>query len=157
RALGLDENLTINQSITSLQTGSITLQFPGVGLGQSTGIQGYYNIPAGGVVTVLDSFSTRNRFYGAQVGGRFLWDCARLTVDLTARVAVGATKQEAIIGGSSAATTGFNGKNPPLTNLVTPGGVFALQNNSGTFSQSQFTVAPEISLNFDYAVTSWMS
>jgi hypothetical protein len=157
RTLALDENLTINQSITAQQTGAISLQFPGVGQGQQVGGQGYYAIPAGQTVTVLDAFSTRNRFYGAQAGGRFVWDFNRFTVDLTGKIAVGATREEVSINGVSSATAGILGNNPPVTNLVTPGGVFALQNNSGTFFQNKFTVVPEIGLNLGYAMTSWLN
>ena len=160
RSLGLDENLTINQNITALQNGSISLQYPGVGFGQpATGIQGYYSVPAGGVVTILDAFSTRNRFYGGQLGGRFSWSFFdRLTVDLTGKVAVGVTQQEVTINGSSTASLATLGAgNPTLTNLVTPGGMFALQNNIGSYSQNPFTIVPEIGLNAGYAVTPWLT
>jgi hypothetical protein len=158
RALGLDENLTIAQNITALQDGAISLQFPSVGQGQpAAGIQGYYSVPTGGVVTVFDSFSARNRFYGGQVGARFLWDLGRFSVDLTAKAALGVTHQEVTISGFSSATVASLRTNAPLTNLTTPGGMFALQNNIGSFNQNQFTVAPEIGLNIGYAVTPWMT
>jgi hypothetical protein len=61
------------------------------------------------------------------------------------------------INGLSSASAGILGNNPPIANLVTPGGVFALQNNSGTFLQNQFTIVPEIGLNIGYALTSWLN
>lgn len=153
RSLTLNENLTINQIITPAQTGNITLQYPTVGMGAAD----YYSVVAGSPVQVFDSFATRNQFYGAQVGGRFMWNYGTLGADLTVKVAAGITHQQASIAGSSSALNAIN----PVTgavasNLTTPGGVFALQNNIGNYAQNPFTIAPEIGLNLSWAVTSWM-
>ena len=80
-----------------------------------------------------------------------------MRAELTTKVAVGATHQQAFIEGSSTAAQAIN----PITavtatNLTTPGGVFAQINNSGNFSQNQFTVVPEIGLNLKYAVRPWL-
>jgi hypothetical protein len=144
RSMGLNENLSMNQNITSLQDGAITIQQP-VANGNPSN---YVNVPAGGTVQVLDSFSTTNRFYGGQIGGRFGWDLGRLNLELTGKLAVGATEETASIYGFSSAT--FGGRT-----ITTPGGVFALTSNMGNYSQSQFSVVPEIGLKLSYALTSW--
>jgi hypothetical protein len=80
-----------------------------------------------------------------------------LAVDLTAKVAVGVTHQQATIDGvSGAAAVADPNTMAVLTNLATPGGVFAQRNNIGSFSQHPFTVVPEVGLNLKYAVTSWL-
>jgi hypothetical protein len=153
RSLTLNENLTITQTIVPAQDGDITLQFPTVGQGAGS----YFFGVAGNPVYVFDSFSARNQFYGPQLGGRFRWDLGRWTADLSAKVAVGVTHQQVTIDGASAATLAINPNTGALApNLVTPGGMFALQGNIGSFSQNQFTIVPEIGLNLNYALTSWL-
>ena len=99
---------------------------------------------AGSRITVLDQFSTENRFYGGQVGGRFQWLYNRFTVDLTGKLALGVTHQESSIAGVSTLDN-------PAT--VTQGGLLALKSNIGELSRDQFTVVPELGINFQYDVT----
>jgi len=67
----------MTQLVTAQQTGAITIQQP-----PSQGNPaGYLNVPQGSTVFCYDSFSTQNRFYGAQIGGRFGWDFERLSID----------------------------------------------------------------------------
>jgi hypothetical protein len=153
RTLSMVENLSINQTVTPTQDGNISIQYPSVGLGQNN----YFAVAANAPVFVVDHFRTRNDFYGAQVGTRFAWNFAGFTADLTAKVAVGATHQQASIDGASTATMVVaNPAMPQITpqSLTTPGGTFALANNIGSYYQNQFTVVPEIGLNLKYAVTS---
>jgi hypothetical protein len=153
RALSLDENLAINQTIVPTQDGNITVQFPTTGQGAGS----YFFGAAGNPVYVNDFFGTRNQFYGPQLGTRFRWDLGRWTADITAKVAVGVTHEQANIEGSTTATLATNpNTGASVANLITPGGMFALQNNIGTYSQNQFTVVPEIGANLSYAVTSWL-
>jgi hypothetical protein len=153
RTLGLNENLSINQIITPVQTGNITLQFPTTGQGAAD----YFSVVGGSPVQVFDSFSTRNQFFGTQFGSRFRWDFGRLSADLTAKVAVGITHQEAIITGFSSAGAAINpNTGAVMSNLLTPGGVFALKNNIGSFSQNPFSIAPEIGLNLTWPITTWL-
>ena len=156
RSLTMDENLDINQTVTPAQTGNITIQYPSVGLGQNN----YFAVAANAPVFIQDHFQTRNEFYGAQVGARFAWDLFGFTADLTMKVAVGATHQEAVINGSTTASmVAANPAMPQIApqSLTTPGGTFALANNIGSYNQNQFTVVPEIGLNIKYAITSQLS
>ncbi len=153
RSLTLNENLNINQTISGAQDGTLTLQSPIVGQGAAN----YLNVLANSPVFVTDQFSTRNEFYGAQVGARFRWDSGPWSADLNAKVAVGVTHEQATINGSTTATAVSNPNTGVVSaNLTTPGGFFALQNNIGAFSQNQFSVVPEIGFNLRYEVTSWM-
>lgn len=153
RTLSLDENLSINQTVVPLQDGAVTLQYPQAGLGAGN----YYFALTGYPVYVTDSFSTRNQFFGPQTGMRFRWELGAWTAEVSGKVAIGVTHEEANIAGSSVATLALNpNTGAPSANLVTPGGMFALQNNIGSYSQNQFTVVPEIGLNITYAVTSWL-
>jgi hypothetical protein len=159
RQLSLTENLLINQTLvippappgSPSNEGNITLQFPTAGQGN------YLSVKENAPVYITDSFGTRNMFYGAQVGTRFRWDFGNLSANLTGKVALGVTHQQVAIEGSTTATAVTTATGGTATNLTTPGGVFALQGNSGNFSQNQFTVVPEIGLNLKYAVTSWFS
>lgn len=154
RALSLTESLRIDQTVIPFVEGNITIQNPIVGQGDAN----YFNVLANTPTFVVDQFRTRNRFFGGQVGGRFHWDYGALSADLNMQIALGSTHQQASISGSSSAAAASQ-INPPVlrTNLVTPGGVFALQNNSGNFSQNQFTVVPEIGLNLKYELTSQLA
>jgi hypothetical protein len=154
RTLGLTENLSINQTIVPTQDGNVTFQFPTAG----QGINFYYFGVANQPIFVVDSFSTKNQFYGPQVGGRFHWDWNRFTAELTGKVAVGVTHQEATIVGASAAVAAINPNTGAVANnLVTPGGMFALVNNIGSYTQNPFTVVPEIGITLKYAPTSWLN
>jgi hypothetical protein len=151
RALNLTENFRMDQTLTPTLTGNVTIQNPVVG----QGINNYFNVLANTPVFVTDQFGTRNQFFGGQVGGRFNWNSGALSADLNMKVALGVTHQQATINGSTLALAAVNGTTGVVgTNLLTPGGVFALQNNIGSFAQNQFTVVPEIGLNLKYALTS---
>jgi hypothetical protein len=151
RAMELTENLRIDQTISPALEGNVTVQFPRAGLGTDN----YYNVAANTPVYIVDRFGTRNQFYGGQVGGRFAWDFGPLSAELNAKVALGVTHQQASIDGSTNAATVVHPRTGTvLNNITTPGGVFALQGNTGSFSQNQFTMVPEIGVNLKYALTS---
>ncbi len=153
RSLGLNENLSINQTLSPALTGNVTLQFPNAG----QGVAFYYNVLANTPAYVSDHFSTRNLFNGPQVGGRFNFARGPFSADLNVKVAVGITHQRATIEGSSTAALAEDPNAQTIVaNLTTPGGVFALQNNSGSFSQNQFTIVPEVGFNLRCEVTSWL-
>ncbi len=155
RTVSLSENLNINQVITGAQDGNVQLQFPTVGQGAPNYLNAVRNNP----VFINDHFGTRNQFYGGQLGGRFKWFYGDFTAALSGKVAFGVTHQQVTIDGSTTGALVADGnKNPPVlfSNVTTPGGFFALQNNIGVFRQNQFTVVPEIGFDLRYAVTNWM-
>ena len=152
RSLRLEESLNIDQKVTAFNDGDITLQFPTTG----QGVGSFFNVAGNTPVFISDAFRTRNDFYGGQLGSKFSWDLGPLTADMTAKVALGVTHQQVSINGSSTATVVTDPRTNATATLTTPGGAFALLNNSGNFSQNQFTVVPEIGLNLKYALTSWL-
>ncbi|MCI0684790.1 MAG: BBP7 family outer membrane beta-barrel protein [Gemmataceae bacterium] len=143
RALGLDEELEMQENLTLRQEGASIFQRPPPGRVGSL----ITDLPAGSRIRVFDEFTTRNRFYGGQVGGRFLWNCGRLNVELLGKVALGATQQRTTIFGVSVLDNQRNG------HIETPGGLLALASNIGTYNQSQFGVVPEVGLNAHFDIT----
>jgi hypothetical protein len=92
----------------------------------------------------IDLFSTRNQFYGGQVGLQSCWQSGRWSLDLKGKLALGVTEQELDINGSQRIT------NPsgPVSSL--PGNLLALNSNIGHFSQNRFSVVPELGVNLGY-------
>jgi hypothetical protein len=100
-------------------------------------------------VTLLqDGFNTRNQFYGGQVGGRFNWQRDRLSLDVTGKLALGATHQVVDIQGSSTQTGPF-----AATPGTFPGGFFAQPSNIGRTSANQFAVLPSLEMKVGYQIT----
>lgn len=122
RFLQLNENLVITEKITVLPTS--TLPDP--------------PFTPGDMITIVDRFSTRNNFYGGQVGARTEYYRGPWFANVTGSVALGSTHQEVQINGTST----FN---PP--GVTQPGGLLALPTNMGNYSRDKFTVVPQIGLN----------
>jgi hypothetical protein len=98
-------------------------------------------------LTILDRFSTYNRFFGGQLGGRVFWHLANLELGATGKVALGSTQQQAILTGIT--TLNMPG-GTPTTN---PGGILVQPTNSTRFFQSTFGVVPEFGLDLGYWLT----
>lgn len=100
--------------------------------------------PVGTSIIVHDSFQTRNRFYGAQLGWGVGRTRGRFDIDGRVSVALGGTHQELEISGYQAVT-------PPGGQTQTfTGGLLAAGPNLGSFSRDRFSVVPEFTLNFGY-------
>jgi hypothetical protein len=127
RFLELDEGLQLNVQDTV------------VGAGQP--------LPAGTSTAFNDNFTTRNRFFGAQVGARGDWQFGRLTVNASARVALGPVDEIVQINGSNSRTV------PGGATSTTPGGFYTQPTNMGYFTASEFCVVPEGKVNFDLMIT----
>lgn len=99
--------------------------------------------------TVLnDHFSTRNQFYGGQLGGRVSWQRDRFSVDVTGKVALGATHQVVNIQGDI--TQSGPGAFAPGTFA---GGLYAQPTNIGRRTANEFTVLPAVGLKLGYQIT----
>jgi hypothetical protein len=94
---------------------------------------------------VTDDFTTRNNFFGAQVGAIFTYSHGPWTVELRGKVAAGITRQYINIEGQTTPVTG--GTTPDL-----PGGLYALNSNLGVQTRDKFTVVPEIGINIGYDI-----
>jgi Putative beta barrel porin-7 (BBP7) len=126
RYLYLRERLVIQEDVTGL-----------VGAGSAAGISR----------SLVDSFETQNRFYGAQVGAIFTKCHGPWTIDVTAKVAAGINRQSAEITGTLAPLS-------PGTLPGRPGALLALESNIGLQKRETFAVVPEVALNVGYDVTS---
>ena len=126
RFLGLEESLTITENI--------------IGLAGNPD-------PPGTTTIVQDSFATRNRFYGAQIGYMLFRRWGRVSFDGRGSLALGVTNQELDINGFQ--RTQRPGQPPQLFR----GGLLAVGPNLGGFSNATFSAVPEVTLNFGYQVT----
>jgi hypothetical protein len=129
RMLGLDEGLTINESVTSLSTD------PAFNAANP-------NNAFGTVRSLTDSFQTRNRFYGGQLGlvGEYRMD--RWVFGGSAKLALGTTQQIVDIAGFQVG----NG-------VPTAGGLLAGVSNIGRHSHSDFSIVPEVGVTVGYQFT----
>lgn len=126
RGLGLDEDLSINENLASLDP----------------------RVPGGFIV--VDSFRTQNRFYGGQIGFDSEFRLRRWFLDVNAKVALGNTHENATILGQTATTDSMGGV------ILSRGGLLALNSNIGHFSRDRFAVLPEVTFSVGYQVTDWM-
>jgi len=99
-------------------------------------------------LTQNDLFSTRNQFYGGQIGSRITWQNNRFSVDLTGKLAAGVT-HEAVDALGVSTQTGPGGVNGTF-----PGGFFAQPSNSGHFTGNQFSLIPSAQLKLSVLITS---
>lgn len=128
RFLGLNESLSVSESITALPANA--------------------NDPEGTRIAVRDQFQTRNRFNGGQVGyaAERIW--SRVSLEGRASVALGNTSQTLDISGSQ--TRLRPGMAAPDTFT---GGLLATGPNLGHFTRDRFSVVPELTLNAGFWVT----
>jgi hypothetical protein len=133
RLVELDENLSVAGNTTALVPGFLTY------LGAAADPPNAYSD--------YDAFKIYNRFYGGQIGGRFVWRAERFDVGLVGKLALGATQELVMVNGVSTLT---NPGNPAVTN---PGGLLVQPSNMGRFFHSSFGVLPELEVNLGYWVT----
>jgi hypothetical protein len=95
-------------------------------------------------ISVLDSFSTHNRFYGGQIGVETELRRGPWFADLRGKLALGDTRQVIRIGGGQTITT------PAGVTSSFPGGLLALPSNIGHFHRDEFGVIPELGINVGY-------
>jgi hypothetical protein len=133
RYLDLRENLNIVDNRTDL-----------VGVGSFDGVA----TNPGDKVTILDSFRTRNQFYGGELGLRGEVCLSRFVLSGTANVSLGCTHQGIAIGGLS---TLIPASGAAPTSL--PGGLLALPSNSGRSTRNAFSVVPQVGVQVGYDLT----
>lgn len=95
----------------------------------------------------VDGFHTRNQFYGADLGAKVRWCSDRLSMDLGARVALGATHQVVNVDGITTAS----GAGAFLVGTY-PAGIYAQPTNIGRQENDHFSVIPQVQLKASYAV-----
>jgi hypothetical protein len=95
---------------------------------------------------LLDSFGTRNQFYGGQVGAAAEYRRGPWFVDLRGKVALGGVHQSIDIDGGQVRVL------PTGEVLTFKGGLLALPTNIGHFTRDRFAVVPEIGLQVGYQI-----
>jgi hypothetical protein len=95
--------------------------------------------------TLDDHFSTRNQFFGSQLGGAVRWQYDVFFLDVAAKVALGETHQILDIEGSSSQT------GPKAGSF--PGGFYAQPSNIGRTSENMFAVIPSLEVKLGYQIT----
>ncbi|MGL4553151.1 MAG: BBP7 family outer membrane beta-barrel protein, partial [Gemmataceae bacterium] len=132
RQLSLDEGLSIRESLTVVA-------------------DPVRNTPVGTQFDIRDNFSTRNRFYGGQVGfAGEVWLLDRLSLNGSLKVGLGYTNARTEVNGQSIITVPGGGTFTP------PAGLLAQGSNSGVFDRDTFSVVPEVGVNLGYYVTDWL-
>jgi hypothetical protein len=101
----------------------------------------------GSHILLFDSFSTRNQFYGGQVGAAAEYRRGPWFVDLRGKIALGGVHQVINIDGGQVRVL------PTGEVLSSKGGLLALPTNIGHFTRDRFAVVPEIGLQLGYQVT----
>jgi hypothetical protein len=136
RYLDLFDNLTIAESVLFTQpTAAIQNNVP-------------IAIPAGTQAVGADGFTTRNQFYGGQIGAIAEVRRGRWVLDLRSKVALGSTHQVVTING------GANIFYPAgTTQSFSTGPLLALGSNVGRYVRDVFTVVPEVGVNLGYQIT----
>jgi len=105
---------------------------------------------AGGIVgtnfQIEDLFETKSEFHGAELGLVSTYDHGYWTTEFIAKLALGNSRQEVMIDGSTVTTIG----GVPFT---AEGGLLAQPTNIGHYRTDQFAVIPELNANFSYRAT----
>src|SRR5262249_14635228 len=96
-------------------------------------------------------FSTRNQFYGGQIGTRAEVCRGPMFVDFSGKVAFGSTHQVVSIDGNTSLI-----ESGVVTGTV-PGGALALRTNIGRTAHDHFTVVPEVGVQVGCQVTDHVS
>ena len=103
-------------------------------------------VPVGTVLDVRDIFATQNEFHGGQLGvaGEYQGRC--WSVELLAKVALGAMHERVLIDGRTVTT---QPNTPPATSL---GGLLAQGTNIGVYERDRLAFIPEVGANLAYDV-----
>jgi hypothetical protein len=133
RYLDLQEDLRILDSISPQQAGVYLFQ------------TGPADPPS--TLNIFDSFSTINRFYGAQFGGRLNWAQGGFDLSVTGKLALGVNQAQITVAGNTSLVT------PGADTVTGPGGILAQPTNSGRVFRNQFSVVPELDINLGYQIT----
>lgn len=106
------------------------------------GLLGFDSSFGGNRILEQESFATRNRFFGGQVGARANWFLENVVVSGQFQLALGDTQQDVTINGSQLRIR------PNGQTTRSAGALLALPSNIGRFSKDRFTQVPELGLNF---------
>jgi hypothetical protein len=100
--------------------------------------------------STFDGFSTRNEFYGGQLGGRVSFRNDRLFLDTTAKIAVGPTYQTVNVAGNTDFATTSTGAQFGSA----AGGIFTSPSNIREQMRNEISVVPEVQLKLGVNLSS---
>ncbi|MEM9369205.1 MAG: BBP7 family outer membrane beta-barrel protein [Planctomycetota bacterium] len=107
-------------------------------------------VGAEGELDLTDTFQTRNRFSGLQLGVVHQANLNRVFLESMLRVAVGVNEQTVNIRGSSTLTELGDSETYPV-------GLLAVDTNSGHRQRDRFSVVPEVGVTLGAHATSWLT
>lgn len=116
--LNFNEHLSLNDAITGLPA-----------------------LPPNSVLNVQDNFSTKNLFYGIDLGVRSQYCYKKISLDVAATLGLGKNYQKLTISGQT---------NVDNQTLVQSMGLFAEPSNIGTFRNNLYAVVPELKVKLSY-------
>lgn len=128
RYFHLDESLRIREQLTSVETGGV--------------------VPLGTQFDLSDRFSTNNDFHGGQLGVAAEFWRDYVSLELSAKFALGNLRREWQVGGDTISQV------PGLLPTAAPGGLLALPTNLGTRTDNEFAVLSEFGVNGTVLLTS---
>jgi hypothetical protein len=96
-------------------------------------------------IRMEDRFSTRNYFYGGQIGLQLQYRWRSLTLDYDNRIAMGVTRRILNVEGSTRAGA-----------ATAPGGLFASLSNIGSRADNEFGVIPQIRGAIGWQALQWL-
>jgi hypothetical protein len=160
---GVDANLLYNVYRTPVMTASVLGGFRFLSLAEDLSIVNHSEVLPGALVPgtfnglpvdqvvsygVDDSFTTYNRFYGGQLGGKLDWRFGRLVLGGVAKIALGTTQQSVNVRGASVLVAAN-----PAQGGQANAGLLAVPTNGGKHTRNEFAVVPEVGLNVGFQVT----
>jgi hypothetical protein len=101
-------------------------------------------------ISVADSFSAQNRFFGGQVGMEMEFQYCHFFIYTIGKVGLGVVHQVLDANGTSTMTPAGGA---PVT---VPGGLFALPSNIGRHTHDDFAAVPEVNINLGYQITRYV-
>lgn len=101
----------------------------------------------GNRIVVIDQFSTRNRFYGGQLGTVAEFTRGRWALDFRGKIGLGITHQTVDISGVTARVLPGGGQQ------LQAGGLLTAPSNIGHYTRDRFSVVPEVGVTIGYYLT----
>ncbi|OAI54605.1 hypothetical protein AYO44_03425 [Planctomycetaceae bacterium SCGC AG-212-F19] len=149
---GVEANLTCGFAAPQRNVelrGTLLLGFRYLDLHDRVQVSHFLN-PVGAPTSIAfgeDEFTTRNQFYGPQVGCKLGLNWGKCSLEYITKMAAGNTHQVSIVNGNPLIVG--SAADPTLV----PGPLLALPSNLGRLASNRPTLAPELALRFHWQVT----
>jgi hypothetical protein len=104
-------------------------------------------LPPNAILNVRDQFTTKNNFYGLQLGARTNLTYNNISIEALAEIALGKNIEKLTINGQT---------NVDDKTIIQPIGLFAEPTNIGTFKNQQFTLIPALQIKMAYKLNKFI-